>query len=292
MVKILSGVEARNKRKVALMERVQGVEKTPKLAIVQVGERADSTAYIEQKKKFGESIGAVVEHYKYELEIPEHSLIEEIFKLNNDESVHGIIVQLPLPESLNAYSIIEAIDPLKDVDGLTSENVKILQSGGMGGFTPATARGIELLLHHHDVEIEGKYAVVVGRSQLVGAPTAHMLTNHGATVTVCHKLTQDLAKHTREADILVVATGNAHLITKDHVKEGQVVVDVGINSVEGTPLQEELPDRKFTGDVNFAEVSEIVEAISPVPGGVGPMTVLALFENLMDAYVRLEEINN
>lgn len=286
----MSGIEARDKRKAELMARVQGVKTTPKLAIVQVGDRPDSCAYIEQKKKFGESIGVTVEHYRYEVEIPEHRLIDEIFKFNNDESVHGIIVQLPLPERLHSYNIIEAVDPLKDVDGLTSENVKLLQAGGIGGMTPATARGIELLLHHYDVDIEGKNAVVVGRSQLVGAPTAHMLMNHGATVTVCHKLTQDLRKHTQGSDILVVATGNAHLITSEHVREGQVVIDVGINPIEGTPLQEELPNRKFTGDVAFEEVSEIVGAISPVPGGVGPMTVLALFENLMDAYMRLEEL--
>jgi len=285
MTNILYGKDARDARKDALVLRMKECETTPHLAIVQVGSRPDSTAYIEQKKKFGESIGAVVDHYKYEVEIPEYRLIEEIMRLNSDESIHGIIVQLPLPKTINTYSVIESIMPEKDVDGLTSENVKLLQ-GGLGGIMPATARGIESLLHYYDISLGGKHAVVVGRSQLVGTPVAHMLLNHGATVTVCHKLTEDLVSHTRQADILVVATGHPHLITKDFVSAGQVVIDVGINLLDGTSLQEELPEQKFTGDVDFKNVSKIVQAISPSPGGVGPMTVLSLFENLVDAALR------
>jgi len=280
---ILDGKQARDFFKKELIEKIQRGEKTPRLAIVQVGKRADSNAYIEQKLKFGAGVGVNVEHVQFDEDITQENVIKEIEALNEDVDIDGIIVQLPLPDSLNTYSIIESIDPKKDVDGLTAVNVKLLQNGGLEGFMPATAKGIESLLRYYDISIEGKHAVVVGRSQLVGAPVARMLINHGATVTVCHSLTQNMSHYTKDADILVVAAGHPHLITKEYVEEGQVVIDVGINLLDGTPLQEELPDQKFTGDVDFKGVSEIVRAISPSPGGVGPMTVLSLFENVVKA---------
>lgn len=280
---ILDGKQARDFFKKELIEKIQRGEKTPHLAIVQVGKRADSNAYIEQKKKFGAGVGVNVEHIQFDESITQENVIKEIESLNEDVDIDGIIVQLPLPGSLDTYSIIESIDPKKDVDGLTAVNVKLLQNGGLEGFMPATAKGIESLLRYYDISIEGKHAVVVGRSQLVGAPVARMLINHGATVTVCHSLTQNMSRYTKDADILVVAAGHPHLITKEYVQEGQVVIDVGINLLDGTPLQEELPDQRFTGDVDFKGVSEIVSAISPSPGGVGPMTVLSLFANVVKA---------
>ncbi|MBX4181742.1 bifunctional 5,10-methylenetetrahydrofolate dehydrogenase/5,10-methenyltetrahydrofolate cyclohydrolase, partial [Candidatus Parcubacteria bacterium] len=187
----------------------------------------------------------------------------------------GIIVQLPLPEHVDKDAVIEAINPTKDVDGLTSKTL----------FTPATAKGILTLLDYYKVKIKGKKVVMVGKSQLVGLPITLSLLNRHATVTVCHKQTRNLSQETRQADILIVATGVPGLITPKHVSKGQVVIDVGITV---------LRNKKVVGDVDFENVSKIVQAITPVPGGVGPMTVYSLFENLLKACLRRQayELNS
>lgn len=263
----------------------------PTLAIVQVGDLAESRAYIEQKRKFAEKIGAGFVHKQFPNDVAEAELIEAIKILNTDASISGIIVQLPIPETLNKQKIIDTIVVSKDTDGLTTGNKKLFEAGDSHATIPATARGVLSLLKGYGISVSGKKAVVIGRSALVGAPIAILLAREGASVTVCHSTTKNIPEISRTADILVVAIGRPQLITTEYVSAGQVVVDVGINSVEkGTvksedihKLEYEIPKRQLVGDVAFESVSKIVRAISPVPGGVGPMTVLSLFENLVEA---------
>lgn len=248
----------------------------PQLTIIQLGDLAESSAYIRQKKLFGSRIGATVEHLQFDTKTTESKIISTINRLNGNTKVHGIIVQLPLPKHISVLNVIEAIEPKKDVDGLTAANVKHLQSGDGKGIVPATARGVLTLSKAYGVEPKGKHVVVVGRSALVGTPIAQMFLTAGATVTVCHKLTKPLFKYTSEADILVVAAGSPKLITARFVKKGQIVIDVGITAIE------KKGERKLIGDVDEEKVKGIVAAYSPVPGGVGPMTVASLFENLCE----------
>ncbi len=271
---LLDGKIARDYFSSELQKTIANLEQKPCLAIIQVGEREESSAYIKQKKIFGEKIGATVKHILLPENVSEDDVCDRIQDLNTDESVHGIIVQLPLPAHIDKNNVIQIIDPIKDIDGLTSVNIKLLWSK-MSGHVPATARGIITLLEYYKIPIKGKKVVVVGRSDLVGKPTAIIFLNKGAIVTVCHRETIDLPTETKRADILIVATGKHGLITKDFVSVGQVVVDVGISV---------LSDKRLVGDVVFDDVKNIVSAISPVPGGVGPMTVLSLFQNLLDAY--------
>ena len=261
----------------------------PQLAILQVGDLAESNSYINQKKLFAEKIGASVIHEVYPTKISEEDLIAEIVKMNRNDQVHGIIVQLPIPEGLNKQRIIDTIDPIKDVDGLTAKNVKRLLAGDEQAVIPGTVFGVLSLLKHYEIPIDGKKITIVGRSMLVGKPLAAALLNENATVTICHRHTENLAEATKQADILIVAAGSPHLITKNHVRESQVVVDVGINFVDKTVRlalkpENEIPKKHMVGDADFEAVKDIVSAISPVPGGVGPMTVASLFHNLIQAW--------
>lgn len=258
----------------------------PTLVIVQVGDNEESATYIRQKKAFGESIGAVVVHQQFSEKVSEGELVEAVKMLSADSSVHGIIVQIPIPEHLSQGTIADAISPEKDVDGLGSVNVKRLWENKKDGFMPATTKGILSLLTYYEIPVAGKHVVVVGRSSLVGKPTALAFLNADATVTVAHRHTTNLSEITRSADILVVAAGRPHFIQRDDVREGQVVIDVGITAITGEKLDEEVVERTVTGDVHFDDVKDIVGAISPVPGGVGPMTVASLFQNLVEAYER------
>ncbi len=256
----------------------------PKLVIVQVGDNEESATYIRQKKAFGETIGAVVEHQKLPGDVSEKDLLAVIAKLNADTSVHGIIVQIPIPKHLSENIVVDAIAPEKDVDGLGGVNVKRLWENKKSGFMPATTKGIMSLLSYYEIPVAGKHVVVVGRSLLVGKPTAMAFLNADATVTIAHRHTTNLSEITRSADILVVAAGKPHFIQRDDVREGQVIIDVGITAVTGEKLNEEITEWVIAGDVDFNDVKDIVGAISPVPGGVGPMTVASLFQNLVSAY--------
>ena len=260
----------------ALADRVKGLIVPPVLAIFQVGDRADSTAFIKAKMAFGAKIGVPVKHVHLPEGIGQQELIAQIKQLNADASIHGIIVQLPLPIALDQDAVIESIDPRKDVDSLTSYNIKRWMEGREDALWPATTRGVKELLAHYMIDLSGKRVAVVGRSLLVGTPLAAFCTNEGAKVIVCHSKTPDVAAETKRADVLIVAVGKPRLIGADHVKEGAVVIDVGINR-EG---------EKLIGDVDFDAVQPIAGAITPVPGGVGAMTVLALFENLVDLCLR------
>lgn len=281
---LLDGKKVRDEIAKTLRAKIEAFSEKPKLCIIQVGDNEESSTYIRQKKVFGESIGAVVAHLKLSADITEGKLLQIIDEYNSDASVHGIIVQLPIPPHLSQKSIVDAILPTKDVDGLGSVNVRLLWENKGGGFLPATTRGIMTLLSYYQISVAGKHAVVVGRSSLVGKPTALALLNADATVTIAHKKTSNLSSITRLADILIVAVGKPHFIQKEHVREGQTVIDVGITAVTGEKLDEEIAERTITGDVHFEGVKNIVSAISPVPGGVGPMTVASLFENLVEAH--------
>ncbi|MBI2594208.1 bifunctional 5,10-methylenetetrahydrofolate dehydrogenase/5,10-methenyltetrahydrofolate cyclohydrolase [Candidatus Curtissbacteria bacterium] len=290
--KILDGKKLNEKIANELAAKIRGLTPKPKLVIIQVGNLAESNAYIARKKSFGEKIGAIVDHIKLPQDVVKQALLSEIRNLNSDSSVHGVIVQMPLPKHLDRDKIIEAIDPKKDVDGLTSTNLKLLWEGRSQGYVPATTKGILSLLDYYKIPVTGQKVVVVGRSFLVGKPTALAFLNRDATVTVAHSKTKNLKLETRNADILVVAAGKPDLITKEYVSKGQVVVDVGITAIDQLPatknqkLEMELVKKKLVGDVDFESVRNIVEAISPVPGGTGPMTVASLFENLFEAYNR------
>jgi methylenetetrahydrofolate dehydrogenase (NADP+)/methenyltetrahydrofolate cyclohydrolase len=287
---ILDGKIVRDSIRESLKKEIEKMGGTPTLVIIQVGNRPDSEAYIRQKKLFAEAVGATLIHKNYPESTTEQELLDEIHKHNEDRNIHGIIVQVPLPKHLSKANLIEAIVPKKDIDGLTSYNTQILYTGfddirekseKMKGHIPATARGIISLLKYYKIEIKGKHVVVVGRSTLVGKPTALAFLNENATITIAHKHTANLSVITRSADILVVAIGDPEFITSDYVKKGQIVIDVGISQIE------EEAGKKIVGDVKRKEVELIVEALTPVPGGVGPMTVASLFENLVDVYKEL-----
>lgn len=280
-MKLLDGLELKKEIQKKLTEKVQGLPAgalKPTLIIIQVGDRTESNVYVRQKVGFGEKIGVNVNHIKLSEKITEKELIEFVHEACADRHVHGLIVQLPLPAHIRKDVVLDEIDPRKDVDGLTAVNVKKLWAGDKTAIVPATARGVDSILAKHHVDLQGKHAVIVGRSMLVGKPIFAMMIEREATATICHSKTVNLKKYTQDADILVSAVGKPLLITKDHVRPGQIVIDVGISVIE------EEGERHIKGDLDFENIKDIVEMITPVPGGIGPLTVACLFENVMDAY--------
>lgn len=267
---LLDGKKVAEGIRIRLREKINALDMVPCLAIIQIGNDERSALYIRNKKSFAESIGATVRHIELSEDISQESVVQTIQELNHDKTVHGIIVQLPIPSHLDKEQIIRMVDRIKDVDGLSSDEPL---------HTPATARGVMTLLKAYNIEVKGRKAVVIGRSRLVGGPIAHCLRQAGAEVETCNKETQNIPAITQAADIIVVAAGSPRLITKEYVKEGQVIIDVGINPVTG----EGDSVSHTVGDVDFDVVSQIASALSPVPGGVGPLTVASLFENLFDA---------
>lgn len=285
---LLDGKKLNGEIAEGLKKKIEESGMVPTLAIIQVGNVEESNAYIRHKKNYGERIGAKVIHLTLPIDISEDDLIKKIQQLNNDKSVNGIILQLPIPENLNKRKLIETINPSKDVDGLHSVNQSKIFQGDDSGIIPATPKGVMSLLSEYKIVLEGKRVLVIGRSLLVGRPMSMLLLKENATVTIAHSKTQNLKDLIMENDIVIVAVGKAGLITKDMVKEGQVIVDVGTNSIIGPKTLEEVETRKLVGDVVFEDVKDIVGAISPVPGGVGPMTVASLFENLVDISIELK----
>jgi methylenetetrahydrofolate dehydrogenase (NADP+) / methenyltetrahydrofolate cyclohydrolase len=245
----------------------------PGLAVVLVGEDPASQVYVGRKAKACAEVGFLSREYKLPAETDEETLLEIIRKLNQDKLIHGILVQLPLPKHISTEKIIAAIDPHKDVDGFHPYNVGGLVTG-TPLFVPCTPRGIMELLARSGIELAGKEAVVVGRSNIVGKPIAFLLLAKHATVTMCHSKTKDLAAVTSRADVLIAAIGKPRMIRADMVKEGAVVIDVGVNRLE---------NGKLAGDVAFDEVAAKASFITPVPGGVGPMTIAILMRNTLDA---------
>lgn len=272
-MKILSGIIVRDALKEKLIKKINSLKVIPRLVILQVGQKEESNIYIKQKKNFGQSLGIEVEHQIFPDNVTEDDLISFIKKLNDNQKVCGIILQLPIPKTLNSSRIINSIDSNKDIDGLGVIQIGKMSSGDSTAIIPATARGIISLLDYYDINLKSKHVVVVGRSNLVGKPVARLCLEKDATVTVCHSKTKDLEKITKTADVLIVSCGVPRFINKSHVTQEQVVIDVGIHKIQDG----------LCGDVDFDSVNGFVFAITPVPGGVGPMTVLSLFQNLVDA---------
>ncbi len=256
-----------------LKERVKKEKIEATLAVIQVGSDPASTVYVGNKKKACEYIGIRSLAFELPEETKEEELLDLVRELNDREDVDGILVQLPLPAHMNEDKVIQTISPKKDVDGFHPQSVGAL-SIGQPGFVSCTPAGVIQLLKRSGVEIEGKECVIVGRSNIVGKPMALLMLRENATVTVCHSRTKDLKEVTRRADILIVAIGKPRFITKEYVKEGAVVIDVGIH--RGV-------DNKLCGDVDFEEVEPVASAITPVPGGVGPMTIAMLMNNCVEA---------
>ncbi len=276
MALILDGKAVAAKVQAAVAEgvgavRARGVQ--PTLAVVLVGEDPASKVYVGGKRRACQAVGIEGRDHLYPRGLAEPELLALIQELNADPSVHGILVQLPLPAGLDEDRVIGAVDPRKDVDGFHPENLGRLLAGAPG-VLPCTPAGIVEILDHYGVDLKGAEAVVVGRSRIVGKPVAHLLLGRHATVTMCHTRTRDLAAHTRRAEVLVVAAGRPAVVTGDMVRPDAVVVDVGVNR---------LADGRLAGDVDFGSVSPRVRAITPVPGGVGPMTIAMLMRNTLDA---------
>ncbi|KAK2615621.1 hypothetical protein N8I77_002365 [Diaporthe amygdali] len=253
----------------------------PSLKIIQVGDRSDSSTYVRMKLKAAEEAGISCELIHLPTDITEAELLQEIYKLNNDTSVHGILVQLPVPDHISEYAITSAVIAEKDVDGFGPENIgELAKRTGQPLFTPCTPKGVMVLLREAGVDLKGKNAVVVGRSDIVGAPVSYLLRHADATVTVCHSKSTDLDAHLKQADVVVAALGNPGFIKGSSLKPGVVVIDVGTNYI---PDSTKKSGQRLVGDVDFESASEVASFITPVPGGVGPMTVAMLLENVVDS---------
>ncbi|REJ10534.1 bifunctional methylenetetrahydrofolate dehydrogenase/methenyltetrahydrofolate cyclohydrolase FolD [Halobacillus trueperi] len=248
----------------------------PKLVVVILGEDPASMSYVKGKQRASEKIGMDSDLIELPVETSERELLDLIEKLNQDPTVHGILVQLPVPDHISDQKIIEAIHPEKDVDGFHPANVGKMMTG-QDTFFPCTPYGILVMLKRADITLEGKHVVIIGRSNLVGKPVGQLLLNENATVTHCHSRTNHLQSHTKQADILIVAAGKPSLISAEDIKEGAVVIDVGVNRVDG----------KLTGDVDFESAKEVASHITPVPKGVGPMTITMLLYNTIKAAKRI-----
>ena len=244
------------------------------LAVVIVGNNPASQVYVKNKIRACENVGFYSENIELDENISEKELLQEINKLNKNDRIDGILIQLPLPAHINELKIIDSISPEKDVDGFHVSNIGKMVIGDETGFLSCTPYGIMQLLEEYKIEIEGKDAVIIGRSNIVGKPMALMLIQKGATVQICNSRTKDLRKKLNKADIIIVAAGVPKLLKKEDVKEGAVVIDVGINRVDG----------KICGDVDYEEVAEKTSYITPVPGGVGPMTISSLIKNTFKSY--------
>jgi len=263
--------------KTEIQKYLQEGKRAPRIDIMLVGDDYASQMYVSMKEKKALDLRILVNIHTFDKEILQAQLIKLIKELNNENEVDGIMVQLPMPEHINESEVLESILPSKDVDGLTSTNLGKLFKNDSSAIPPATAKGVIKLLDNYDVQIEGKRAVVIGRGDISGLPIAAMLQNKNATVTICHSHTQGLKDICKDADILVSSIGRAEYINSEYVKNGSVVIDVGTNrNMEG----------KLVGDVDFNSVKDIAGYITPVPGGVGPMTIACLFDNLIEMYKR------
>lgn len=310
---ILDGKSLSLKIQDSLKLQVSTLSQKPKLVVILVGADAPSLAYVNMKAKACENVGIIGEVLRFGEEVEEGKILQEIARLNADKSVNGILVQLPLPKHFDTDKILESISPHKDVDGFHPINVGRVQCGFDDGFdegvygdfasgfdceniatqnqkketinmqnfsqkvsfSPATPLGIMKLLKAYNIELKGKNVAIIGASNIVGKPLAQLMLNAGATISICHILTRDIGIFTRTADIVCVGVGKVNLITKEHIKEGAIIIDIGINRLDNGLL---------CGDVDFAEVSKKASFITPVPGGVGPMTIAALLQNTLKAY--------
>ncbi|WP_207750706.1 bifunctional 5,10-methylenetetrahydrofolate dehydrogenase/5,10-methenyltetrahydrofolate cyclohydrolase [Anaeromonas gelatinilytica] len=277
MSKIMDGREISNtilnRIKKDILDKIDKGLRRPSLAVIYVGNDKGSLAYIKMIKRKSEKIGIDCNIHKFHSDITEEKLLNEMDKLNKDSLVDGILLQLPLPKKFNHNLIISNINPNKDVDGVHYSNAGKLYQGDEV-IIPCTPKGIMRLLEEYKVEIESKNVVVIGRSNILGKPISMLMLNRNATVTMCHSKTKNLRNVTMNADVIISCVGKVRLIEKDMVKEGSIIIDAGINDVDG----------KIVGDVNYDEVEQKASLITPVPGGVGPMTIAMLLENVMEGY--------
>ncbi|PNZ25765.1 bifunctional methylenetetrahydrofolate dehydrogenase/methenyltetrahydrofolate cyclohydrolase FolD [Staphylococcus rostri] len=274
--KILDGKQIAKDYRQGLQDEVEALKEkgfTPNLSVILVGNDGASQSYVRSKKKAAEKIGMISEVIHLDESTSEADVLKELDRLNNDESVSGILVQVPLPKQVDEQKVLDAIDPAKDVDGFHPINIGRLYLDE-AKLIPCTPLGVMELLKHAEIDLEGKNAVVIGRSHIVGQPVAKLLTQQNATVTVLHSRSQNIHEHLKNADVIVSAVGRPGMVTKDDVKEGAVVIDVG-----NTPDE----NGKLKGDVDYEAVKEIAGAITPVPGGVGPMTITMVLNNTLIA---------
>lgn len=277
MAHILDGKKLAKKVKNQVKESVtQLVDKykvTPHLVVILIGDDPASETYVKSKEKTSKSLGLKSTVIKKDSSITEEELIDLIVSLNEDDDVHGILLQLPIPKHIDEEKVINLIDPLKDVDGFSNHHVARLNKG-LDALVPCTPLGIMEIFKEYDIDLEGKYAVVMGRSQIVGKPMASLLLKENATVTITHSRTKHMKNITKQADILVVAVGKAKMVDETYIKEGAVLIDVGISRIDG----------KLYGDIDFESVQDKASYITPVPGGVGPMTIAMLMKNTLKCY--------
>ncbi|NPA11303.1 MAG: bifunctional methylenetetrahydrofolate dehydrogenase/methenyltetrahydrofolate cyclohydrolase FolD [Epsilonproteobacteria bacterium] len=269
---ILDGKKLSNKIKNQLKQEIKELGFTPKLAVILVGDDPASQTYVGMKKKACEEVGIESVVYKFDKKVSEIELLAQIDDINNDSSINGLLIQLPLPKHIDTAKILEKVEPIKDVDGFHPYNMGKLVEG-LDTFAPCTPLGVMELFKEYGIDLVGKDVCVVGASNIVGKPMWALLVNAWATVDICHIETRDLKAHTSRADIVIVGVGKPNLITADMVKDGVIVVDIGINKVDG----------KIVGDVDFENVSKKASYITPVPGGVGPMTIAMLLKNTLKA---------
>lgn len=277
-MQIIDGKACALKLETQIKERITQIvlqgRRCPKLVVVLVGDDAASQSYVGGKEKACQRVGLLSEVIRLSQDASTQDVLKVVNTLNQSVDVDGILVQLPMPAQIDAETIIQAIDPHKDVDGLHPVNVAKLYAK-QKGFVPCTPKGIMTLLKETQIEVSGLNAVVIGRSALVGRPIAQLLLNQNATVTVCHSKTRDIAQYTRQADLIVVAMGKARFLKPEHLHKAPVVIDVGINRIDG----------KLVGDCDYEAIKDLCDAITPVPGGVGPMTIASLLENTLEAYL-------
>ena len=272
---IIDGRKVASSIKEAIKSEIGDFPHSPELAIIMVGNDYASDIYVRNKQKAAAEVGIVSQFHHLDEDISQAELLNIIEKLNNDDEVNGIIVQLPLPEHLDTHCIIDSISPLKDVDGFHPLNTGKLQNNEKPYFIAATPLGIMDLLKKVCPDLSGKNAVIIGASLIVGRPLATLLLNQDCTVSVTHSKTEDISEYTKKADIIVAACGVANLVKSEWIKEGAILIDVGINRLE---------NGKICGDIDFNDVFEKAKAITPVPGGVGPMTIAMLLKNTVEAY--------
>lgn len=273
--RVAQALEAQLKTKIEAIK--EKGKRLPKLAVVLVGDHPASQTYVKSKEKACQRVGMESLVIHLESDANDAELLKEIHKLNEDNTVDGILIQLPLPKHLDAQALIDHLDPMKDVDGLHPENVAKLYAQKKG-FIPCTPKGIMSMLAYYEIPISGQNAVVIGRSQLVGRPIAQLLLNANASVTVCHSKTREIALYTKQADLIIVAIGQAQFLNLSHVDKKAYIIDVGINRVDHTLI----------GDCDTEALKDHCLGISPVPGGVGPLTIVSLLENTLEAYMLKE----
>lgn len=275
MAQIIDGKLVSKKILENLSDEILFLEKKPSLTVIIVGEDPASKIYVNLKKKKAQELGIHSNVIEMPESVSQKELLDKIEELNNDDSVNAVLVQLPLPKHIDTKAVIEKINPIKDVDCFHPYNMGQIATNGNPYVYPCTPKGIIRLLEYYDIPIEGKNAVIVGRSNIVGRPVAQMLLNQNATVTICHSKTKNLDAIVKNADIIISAVGQKNLIKAEMVKDGAVVIDVGMNRTD---------DGKLCGDVDFYNVEKKAAFITPVPGGVGPMTICSLMQNTFDLY--------